>query len=728
MSSGVKRPARQEAIQVEDRWYVLATSARADDRTRVLKDGDTFGVYDRYGDIHVYGVGEQGLYYDGTRFLSRLEFAINGQWPLLLNSTVRTDNSLLLVDLTTPDLRDPDGHVMIRKDTLHVFRARLLWGGVQYEHLRFTNYGDGDIEVPLNLEIEADYADIFEVRGVKRPRRGRLLPARHSARELVLGYQGLDGVQRRTVIRFGDVPDSIDDGHVRFNLKLPPRATRDIYMTVACEQGEEHAKPVDYAEAHARCTAATRSGSLQFASSNGQFNEWLNRSAADLKMLVTDTPHGPYPYAGVPWFSTVFGRDGIITALEFLWINPAIARGVLTFLAANQADEDNPEQDAEPGKILHEMRGGEMATLGEVPFKRYYGTVDATPLFVMLAGAYYERTGDRALIEAIWPNIERALEWIDRYGDLDGDGFIEYRRRSKIGLLHQGWKDSGDSVFHEDGRAAKGPIALCEVQAYVYAAKCYASRIARRFGNDARANELQHQADVLKARFNDVFWCAPIGSYAIALDGDKTPCCVRTSNAGHALFGGIATDDHARTVADTLLGDDSFNGWGIRTVASNQRRYNPMSYHNGSVWPHDNAMIAAGLARYGYTDTAMCILNGMFDASMVMDLQRLPELFCGFPRTGGHTPTLYPVACSPQAWAAGSAFMLLQACLGLSFSPQKPQLLFRYPRLPDYLQWLEINNLVIGDGRVSLRLTRHANGVGIDVKDKRGDVEISVAV
>jgi glycogen debranching enzyme len=719
--------AHSEVIKVEDRWYVLATSSRADDRTRVLKDGDCFGVYDRYGDVHTYGVGEQGLYRDGTRFLSRFELAINGQWPLLLNSTVKTDNSLLLVDLTTPDLQDAEGRVVIHKDTLHLFRARLLSHNVQYEHLRLANYGDHEITVSLDLELEADYADIFEVRGVKRERRGRLFPVRHARQELVFGYQGLDEKHRRTRVAFDEPPDAIEDGRVRFDVRLAPRASRDIYFAVACESGDERADIVSYREAHARCVTAPHDAIAVLKSSSAPFTGWAERSSADLHMLVTQTPSGPYPHAGVPWFSTPFGRDAIITALQCLWVMPALARGVLGFLAANQADGDDPERDAEPGKILHEMRAGEMAALNEVPFRKYYGSVDATPLFVMLAGAYYERTGDRAFVQSIWTNIERALTWCDRYGDLDGDGFVEYHRRSRFGLLQQGWKDSSDSVFHQDGRLAQGPIALCEVQGYVYAAKRAAASLARDFDDLSRATQLEREAESLKKSFNDAYWCPELGSYALALDGDKQLCRVRASNAGHALYSGIATEEHARVLARTLMGDDSFNGWGVRTVASGQSRYNPMSYHNGSVWPHDNAMIAAGLAQYGYIDEAVRIFNGLFDASVEMDMRRLPELFCGFSRTGGHAPTLYPVACSPQAWAAGAVFMLLQACLGLRFSPHKPLLAFHRPHLPSQLSWLEIKDLTVGQSTATLQLMRRGDHVEIDVKEKRGDFDVLVS-
>ena len=458
-------------------------------------------------------------------------------------------------------------------------------------------------------------------------------------------------------------------------------------------------------------------------SSDG-FNRWIARSQSDVEMMIVGNPEVNYPYAGVPWFSTVFGRDGIITAMQCLWLNPAIARGVLEFLASHQASTVHPASEAEPGKILHEMRRGEMSALGEVPFRCYYGTVDATPLFVMLADMYYVRTGDRALIERLWPNLERALEWIDTYGDCDGDGFVEYSRHSKDGLVQQGWKDSNDSVFHADGALAEGPIALCEVQGYVFAAKRGAAHLASVLGQRAQASALESQAATLGKRFDDAFWCDQISTYAMALDGQKRRCAIRTSNPGHCLYSGIASTDHAYRVAHSLLSKDLFSGWGIRTVGSGEARYNPLSYHNGSVWPHDNALIAAGLARYGFKDMAGEVLSGLLAVSTFVDLHRLPELFCGLERRTREGPTLYPVACAPQAWAAAAVFLLLQSCLGLSLDAEKRQIRLDGPYLPETVPEIWIRDLRVGDACVDLFLERRANLVRLQILDKRGEVEV----
>jgi glycogen debranching enzyme len=470
-----------------------------------------------------------------------------------------------------------------------------------------------------------------------------------------------------------------------------------------------------------------RAWACRIGTNRGPFNEWIERSSADLYLMTTQTPHGLYPYAGVPWFSTAFGRDGILTALSALWVSPKLARGVLGYLAATQATETIPAQDAEPGKIMHETRGGEMAALREIPFGRYYGSIDSTPLFVLLAGAYYERTGDRAFLEQLWPNLEAALAWIDKYGDTDGDGFVEYARRSSDGLVQQGWKDSNDSVFHANGVLAEPPIALCEVQAYVYGAKRGIARVASALGKSARASELNTQAERLRRRFEDAFWVEELGTYALALDGQKRPCKVRSSNAGQCLFSGIADPERARRVGENMLSSEMFCGWGVRTLASNEVRYNPMSYHNGSVWPHDNALIALGLARYEMKDEVVKLLSGFYDASILLDLHRLPELFCGFARRPGEGPVLYPVACAPQAWASAAVFLLLQSSLGLTISGTEGQIVFTRPYLPGFLREMRIDNLAVGNATVDLLLIRHEHDVGVHVLRREGDVHILMA-
>ncbi len=719
-----------DVIRIDDQWYVLATSSRADDQKRVLKNQETFALFDRFGDIQHIGIGEQGLYHQGTRFLSHWELMVNDRRPLLLNSAVSRDNTALAVDLTTPDLF-ADGQLVLAKGVVHIFRSIFLWQNACYQHVRLQNYGRRAVRLRLSFLHDADYADIFQVRGVQRRQHGRILSPERKNGELALVYLGLDGVTRRTRLVFSPPPTSGDATKTGYVVDLPAAGRYDITITIVCENGRPVPVPTDYRQALYTVRdrqARERLRATTIFTANEQFNDWLGRSAADLRMLTTDTEHGPYPFAGVPWFSTPFGRDGIITALQTLWITPDIAKGVLAFLAHHQATAVEPERDAEPGKILHELRHGEMAALDEIPFRHYYGSVDATPLFVMLAGAWHQRTGDTSFIRHLWPHIERALAWIDEYGDQDGDGFVEYHRQSANGIVQQGWKDSNDSVFHADGSPARGPIALCEVQGYVYAAKLAAAEMADRLGKADLARRLQREAENLRQRFNEYFWSEELGTFALALDGDKRPCLVRTSNAGHALFTGIALQQYAERCARTLLAPASFSGWGIRTVAEGEPRYNPMSYHNGSIWPHDNALIALGLARYGLADQLLRLITGLFNASIFMDLHRLPELFCGFPRQPDQGPTLYPVACSPQAWAAGAVFMLLQACLGIHFSPDKPQISFIHPVLPDYLDFLRITNLRVGDGVVDLALRRHPHDVGISVLRKEGDIEVAVVV
>ncbi|MBO9662869.1 glycogen debranching N-terminal domain-containing protein [Dokdonella sp.] len=714
MASSPVLSAPHPGTQPGDPYRVASDSVYADESAYVLNHADTFAVIDRWGDVRAGGGGSQGVYHRDTRYLSLLQARLNGERPVLLTSTVTDDNLTMIVE--TCNAEAPD----LPKSALHLRKRIAIHAGLCDAVFEVHNYGLEAHEVELAVRADADFRDIFEVRGMHRPAPAPARTAELRERGIAFDYEGLDGVSRRTRLEFSLAPESVDaDGYARFRWTLPPGGTARLVVAAVFVQW--NAPPVeDAVPAHA---TAVRAGHWRerlptIETNYGPLNLWLARSAADLVSLITDTPHGPYPYAGVPWYNTAFGRDGLITALELLWPLPELAAGVLRFLAATQAQVSDAARDAEPGKIVHETRLGEMARLGEVPFGRYYGAVDGTPLFVVLAGEYLRRTGDLALVRELWPAIEAALGWIREHGDLDGDGFVEYANRSGDGLANQGWKDSVDSVSHADGRLATAPIALCEVQGYVYAAWNDAAYMLHRLGDAAGARRLRETARTLKQRFNQVYWDAARATYALALDGDKRPCLVRASNAGQCLWTRIAHRAKAERLARSLFEPSMFSGWGVRTLGAGEARYNPLSYHNGSVWPHDNALIALGLARYGFSDAAARVFAALLEAATALPLHRMPELYCGFERTPCSAPVPYPVACSPQAWAVGTVYLLLGALLGLHIDAPRRTLAFRSPRLPPEVDWLRIERWHLCDGPCELEFRRHGADIALNVTRK----------
>ena len=707
-------------------FYIQATESIQERWPRILKSGDTFGLFDALGDVIEPRISPGGLFHNDTRHLSGLEFLINGQRPVLLSSAVENDNVVLTVDLSNPDIYE-SGKIVLPRESLHVRRTKFLWLDTAYERFAIHNFDTRSHRCIFTFNFAADFRDLFEIRGMKRARRGEIT-TRLEDHRLVFNYQGLDGIDRVTDLCLDPKPDRLSESQAAFTFDLKAGEQRAIVLTVRC--GTADPQTMKFSEPYrAARRAAQKAADLggTVRSSNALANRMMHRAGADLSMLITQTAEGPYPYAGTPWFSTPFGRDGLITALQMLWIDPSIAQGVLRYLARTQATKLDAKADAEPGKILHETRACEMANLGEVPFGRYYGSIDSTPLFVLLASRYFLRTGDQATIRALWPHLKAALDWIDRYGDRDGDGFVEYYRESEDGLANQGWKDSYDSIFHADGRLATGAIALCEVQAYVYAAKKGAALMGRMLGEHAHADQLDDAAEKLRKNFEAAFWCEELGVYAIALDGEKRPCRVRTSNAGQVLVCGIASSERAARLAETLMTPEMFSGWGVRTVASDAPRYNPMSYHDGSVWPHDNALIALGLGRYGFKRAAAAIFEGMFDATHHMELMRLPELFCGFSRRRGTAPTLYPVACQPQAWASAAPFAFLEACLGLVCDHAKREIRFHNPLLPRFMEEIRIQNLNLDGASADLCLRRRGESTEVAILTQRGDVSIRIA-
>ena len=719
------RPVEQAT---ESPFYIPMTGPATRPR-RSLKHDDTFIVLDSHGDIGASAGGPDGLFNADTRYLARLEMMLDDVQPLLLGSNLRDDNSALTVDLTNSDVYR-NGRLVLQKDRLHIVRTIFLWRGTAYQRIGLQNHGDHAAHFDLSLLFDNDFADLFEVRGERRPKRGVGTSKLSGPADVMLDYRGLDGQGRFTVLHFEPRPTRLSVNAASWHFDLAPKQTVSLSVAIACNK-PILGKSVPFFRgllAHRREMRRSTAGAATVETSNNIFNEVLSQAMADLNMLMTDTPQGRYPYAGIPWYSTTFGRDGLITALQMLWVDPRIAAGVLRRLAWFQAKATDPLADAEPGKILHEMRGGEMAALREVPFAQYYGSVDSTPLFVLVAGLYVERTGDEELLAELWPAIEAALQWIDGPGDPDDDGFVEYRRASELGLANQGWKDSFDAIFHADGRLAEGHIALAEVQGYVFAAKRLAARCAWRLGRLDMVRKLETEAKLLAERFEAAFWCEELGTYALALDGAKAQCRVHSSNAGQLLFTGIVREDRARRVAADLMGRRFFSGWGIRTIAQGEARYNPMSYHNGSIWPHDNALIALGFSRYGLKHAVAHLFHGMFDTASYMDLRRLPELFCGFRRERHRGPVLYPVACAPQAWASGAAFTMLEAALGLEFDAARGEIRLRDPRLPEFLNEVVLRDLKLGSSSVDLRLRRHGEEVSLEVLRTRGQIQVSIVL
>ena len=699
-------------------------------KTLAVKEGETFLYCDLEGNLDHGGDYGLGLYHRDTRYLSQFRMTVSGRDPVLLSSS--SERAYMShVDLTNPDLYEGD-QVVVPQQTLNIRRIRAINGRL-FERVRVKNYNAHAVSLDLEFSLAADFADIFEVRGMVPEDRGELdTPVVHE-RTVEFAYDGRDKVRRRTRIEFASAPDRAEvDGAgtvtVTFRLHLGPYQTRMLGLTVDTIVDDVPPPPIEFDVAvHdlRRSYEDFERDSTQVVTDNELFDQLLARCIRDVRALSTRTADGHMMLAaGIPWYVTLFGRDALIASHQLLAVNPDLARDTLELLARYQGVHEDPWRDEEPGKILHEIRHGELAGSGAVPHTPYYGSIDATPWFLILYGAHLRWTGDLEFARALLPNAEAALRWIDEYGDRDGDGFVEYQTRSPGGIRNQGWKDSHDAIVHADGRIAETPIALSEVQAYVYLAKLRMADVYEALEEDQRAEYLRGQAHELRGRYNDAFWMEDEQFYAGALDRDKRQVRTVMSNPGHALYCAIADDDKARATAKRLLAPDMFSGWGIRTLSKSAAAYNPMSYHNGSVWPHDNALIAAGLKRYGFVRSTNRVATALFDAAIHADYLRLPELFCGFTRRSPNKPVSYPVACSPQAWAAGSPFLMLQSMLGISARAERNLLTVNEPHLPSWLHTVELRNLRVGSSRITLLFRREGDITSFSLLQREGDIRV----
>jgi glycogen debranching enzyme len=706
--------------------------AEAREELLVLKDGELFLCARTDGDVAPAQVSGEGFYMHDMRHLSEMRLEVGDARPVALSHTAFEHRAVL--DATNATLTGESGS-QVPQLSLSITRELMVASGRLYYLIHLRNFLGETVSTSLALALGADFADMFEVRGAPlRPARGHALAPRQTRRGVTLAYVGEDDAFRETVIELDPVPDtlSLDGGRprARWGLELDPGTPVEILVTAEPSIGgrrRNRRRPATAAGELARQEAQWRARCTAIASDNELYDELLVTSARDLRALILPLPGGQIVAAGIPWYVAPFGRDALVTAGEALILNPDLLRDALLALARLQATEDDPWRDAEPGKILHELRMGELAGAGLIPHTPYYGTVDATPLFLMRAAEYYSWTGDLETLRTLRPALDAALRWIDEYGDRDGDGFVEYECRSSAGLRNQGWKDSEDSIVHEDGSLAEGPIALVEVQGYVYAAKQSIADVYDALELHDVGERLRQEAQALREAFNEVFWNAQEGTFALALDGRKQQVASVTSNPGHCLYCGIVDPPKAGAVVERLLGPDMFSGWGVRTLSNLCPAYNPMSYHKGSVWPHDNAIIAAGLKRYGYQDGVLRIAACLFDVAAAARDSRLPELFCGFDRAERAAVVAYPVACIPQAWAAAAPFMVLQAMLGISADAPARALTVERPALPEWLESVRLERLRVGDATVTLDFQRGERATSFMLAEQTGEVSVTMA-
>jgi glycogen debranching enzyme len=722
----------QTVIKVGSDFYIRASTLTSRRATRVLVNGASFAVVEAGGDILETPDEPLGFFHRDTRYLSRFELKIASEPPYYLNSYPSSDNAQLRINLSNPDLGVRGETTELPRNSIQIERNWVIAGAALYHKVIVRNYSRLRVEIPLDFLFGVDFADLFEVRGFKRERFGKHNEPEVKGDGVTYSYDGLDGVVRFTTFTFEPRPAALSNARASFMFTLKPDEQKEIEVRILAgsdnsDTTESPRARFDDALVERRAEIGGYNGGwCTITASNELLETLLRRSAADLTSMIRMTRAGTFIMAGVPWFATLFGRDSILTAMFALPFNPALAVGTLKTLAGIQGSEVNQRRDEQPGKIVHEMRAGELAATGEVPFGRYYGSVDSTPLFLWLLGRYVETTGDLGLPEELWPNVERALEWIDRWGDTDGDLYLEYMRESPRGLANQGWKDSFDAISNADGTLAQPPIALCEVQGYVYAAHSSLADVAHRLGRRELADRLRDRAAALKTKFSRDFWLDRERTVALGLDADKKPCRVMASNAAHCLAAGLLDQQQGEALEERLLSDEMFSGWGIRTLGANEKRYNPMSYHNGSVWPHDNAIAAMGLGLIKGRRGVVKILEGLLQAATHLGTGSLPELFCGFPRDQRLGPVPYPIACHPQAWSAASIFPVVQAMLGLQIRGFDRKILLDAPVMPEWLDWLRIDNLKVGDGAVWLMVRRSPSGASIDLIDRRGDVSVEV--